>query len=121
MPRSITLGNGHMLVGFDTRGQIRDFYFPYVGLENHIGVDHLHRIGIFADGRLVWLSDPEFSIAIDCDETAAGKIIAHSNALQLTLRLTDVVYNEKNILVREVIIENLRAEKRTVKVFFAHQ
>ena len=111
-----------MLVGFDTRGQIRDFYFPYVGLENHIGVDHLHRIGVFADGRLVWLSDPSFVMRIDYDkETAAGKISARSESLGVALFLTDVVYNEKNILVREIVVENLRAEARTIKVFFIHQ
>ncbi len=122
MPRSITLGNGHLLVGFDNRAQLRDFYFPYVGLENHIGIGHLHRLGVYTGGELHWLSDPSWQIHIDCDkETAAGKSTARNEALGITLSITDIVYNEKNILVREVALQNLKNELREVKVFFAHQ
>ena len=79
MPRAVTLGNGHMLVGFDSRAQVRDLYYPYVGLENHIGVGHVHRVGVFADGVLHWLSDPAWEVGVDYEkETMAGKISARN-------------------------------------------
>src|SRR5258708_24218084 len=39
MPRDLPLGNGDLLVTFDSRYQLRDIYFPQVGLENHTGGD----------------------------------------------------------------------------------
>ena len=35
MSRPIVLSNGHMHVGLNTFGLVHDFYFPYVGQENH--------------------------------------------------------------------------------------
>ena len=111
-----------MLVGFDSRAQVRDLYYPYVGLENHIGVGHVHRVGVFADGVLHWLSDPAWEVGVDYEkETMAGKISARNEHLGIALSMTDVVYNEKNILVRQLSLKNLREGSREVKVFFAHQ
>ncbi len=122
MPRSVTLGNGHILVGLDARAQVRDFYFPYVGLENHLGVSHMHRVGVYADGELRWFTDPSWDIRIDCDQhTAAGKVIAKNEYLGVTITLTDVVYNERNIFLREAVVENTRKVPRDIKLFFAHQ
>ena len=36
VPRHLTIGNGSMLVNFDARLNMRDLYYPYVGLWNHI-------------------------------------------------------------------------------------
>jgi len=122
MPRSLTLGNGHILVGFDHRGEVRDFYFPFVGLENHAGGRHVHRVGVFADGTLRWFDDPSWDITVDCSaDTSAGMITAKNDTLGVIVRFTDIVYNEKNILVREVAVENTRNEKRTIKLFFGQQ
>ena len=38
MPRDIPVGNGNFLIAFDSDYQIRDVYYPYVGLENHAGL-----------------------------------------------------------------------------------
>ena len=123
MPRSITLGNGHMLIGLDERAQVRDWYFPFVGLENHVGVGHVHRLGVFADGRLSWLEDPSWRITLDYEkETSAGKVSAVNDSLGIELSLSDAVYNERNIFLRAATLNNLRAgTTREVKLFFAHQ
>ncbi|HEY4508193.1 MAG TPA: glycoside hydrolase family 15 protein, partial [Candidatus Paceibacterota bacterium] len=85
MPRAVTLGNGHILVGFDGRAQVRDFYFPYVGLENHLGVGQVHRVGVFADGALHWFSNPSWEIRVEYEkETAAGKVTATNAALGIS-------------------------------------
>ena len=54
MPRDIPVGNGDMLVAFDCRYRIRDFYFPHVGQENHAGTGPFH-FGIWVDGKLSWV------------------------------------------------------------------
>jgi GH15 family glucan-1,4-alpha-glucosidase len=35
MPRDLPIGNGTLLAAFDLDYQIRDFYYPRVGKENH--------------------------------------------------------------------------------------
>lgn len=122
MPKSITLGNGNILVGLDSRAQVRDFYFPHVGRENHVSGENVHRIGLFVDGHMSWLDDPDWDISIDCDkETAVGRVLAKHSWFQITLHFTDVVYNEKNIFIRKVEIENHATRSQDVKLIFAQQ
>ena len=56
MPRDIPLGNGSLLVAFDTNYQIRDLYWPHVGQENH-ALGHAFRTGIWVKGQLRWFDD----------------------------------------------------------------
>ncbi|OHA25902.1 MAG: hypothetical protein A3C06_00410 [Candidatus Taylorbacteria bacterium RIFCSPHIGHO2_02_FULL_46_13] len=122
MAKSIVLGNGNILVGFDSRGQIRDLYFPYVGLENHAAGHLLHRLGIFVDGKIHWFSDRGWNIRIECGTDSLSSLItAEYPSLGLSVTLSDVVYNEKSILIRKVCVKNLQSEQRTIKFFFCHE
>lgn len=122
MAKSIVLGNGNIFVGFDARGQVRDLYFPYVGLENHVAGHLLHRLGVFTDGKMHWFSDNAWRIRIECaPDTLSGIITAENTGLGLLIVFNDIVYNEKNILIRKVKVQNLRREERTVKLFFCHE
>ncbi|EKD62293.1 MAG: glucoamylase [uncultured bacterium] len=122
MPKSLILGNGTIFVGFDKFGQLRDFYFHYVGLENHVGPPLVHKIGIFVDGEFSWLDDPIWQVNVDCElETQAGKIRARAPELKLEIVFSDIVYNEKNILIRKVIVKNLADRARQIKLFFNQQ
>lgn len=122
MPKSLTLGNGNILVGLNKYGLLSDFYFPYVGLENHVGGHYLHRVGIYVDDKLSWLHDAEWQIHIDCEkDTLASFISAVNPALQVELVFNDVVYNEKNIFLRKITITNKNKHKRSIKLFFSHQ
>ncbi|OYV28147.1 MAG: hypothetical protein B7W98_00165 [Parcubacteria group bacterium 20-58-5] len=67
--RALILGNGSLLVTLDATGEVRDLYFPHAGLENHTGGDTRHRIGVYCDGALSWLSeDPRWEIQVSCEE-----------------------------------------------------
>lgn len=122
MSRLLSLGNGQILVNLDHRAQVRDFYFPYVGLENHVGLDRVHRIGVWVDGKLQWLSDPSWNIRIDCGGDALmGYITAKNTGLGVLLEIRDVVYNEKNIFVRQITLHNLEQRKRKFKIFFSQE
>ena len=82
MARSVTVGNGNLLVGLDARGQVRDLYYPFVGEANHVSGasgNHVHRIGVFVDGVLSWLDDDAWNIAIGGEEhTCVGSLFAES-------------------------------------------
>ncbi len=55
MARTLTIGNGNLLVGIDNRAQVRDFFFPFAGHANHVSGasgSYKHRIGVWTDGVL---------------------------------------------------------------------
>ena len=121
MARSLSFGNGSMLVCIDQFAQVRDLYFPYVGLENHIGGSYVHKIGVWADGQFSWVSDGSWMIRIDSDTANTGISVLYSSRLSVELSFTDVLYNEKNVLVRKVKVQNKSDHDREVRVFFNHQ
>jgi len=125
MARAVTLGNGNMLVGLDYRGQVRDLYYPYVGFANHVSGasgGYVHRIGVFVDGVISWLDDPQWNITVGCDaETVVGGMHAVNDTLKVTLSSIDVVHNEENIFLRSFTVGNETNETREIKVFFSQQ
>lgn len=122
MSRSLVLGNGSLLVGLDRFGLVRDFYYDYVGLEDHLTADSVHLVGVWVEDQLSWLSDPGWNIAIDYrHNTLAGLITAVNEHLELELHFLDLVYNEKSIFLRQITVKNRANRKRTIKVFLNHQ
>lgn len=120
MPRALTLGNGQMLVCLDKYGFVRDFYYPYVGLENHVA-GNKHRIGISVNGVFSWLDDGSWDISIGYKpETMVGYLVCKSSKLNVTVVMEDSVYNEKDVFLRQVDIYNHGNEHADIKIFF-HQ
>lgn len=122
MAKSLVLGNGKILICYDNRAQVRDFYYPYVGLENHVGTWRVIQVGVWTTAGMRWFADPSWQISIDYrPETFGAEIVARNDVLNVTLTLRDIVYNEKDILVRKVTVENRSNEERVIKVFFNQQ
>lgn len=122
MARALTLSNGSLHIGIDARGHVQDVYFPYVGLENHIGATNVHRVGVYVDGQFAWLSDAGWHIVPKMkNDTAAGLTTAQNDRLGVALTITDTVYNERNIFIRKLAVRNLHTDAREIKVYFAHQ
>lgn len=120
MARALTLGNGETLVCLDEFGFVRDFYFPYVGLENHVA-GHKHRIGIMVGDKYSWLDDGSWNISIGYKPgTMVGYLVCKNESLGISMVMEDMVYNESNIFMRQVDVYNHSSEFVDVKVFF-HQ
>lgn len=118
----MVLGNGNMLVCFDKHARVRDLYYHYVGLENHVGEPCVHRIGVFCDGTFSWLKDSSWKTTIDYkDGTMVSDVVSINEQLGLELRFYDVVHNEVNVLIRKVVARNLFEKPRKVKLFFHQQ
>ena len=120
MPRPLVVGNGNLLVALDSRLDIRDLYWPYVGLYNHLSGNRA-RIGIWADGRFSWLGSP------DWDRTPAyetGTLVTCARAtcqsLGLDVELRDCVHHREDILLRRIRIHNRHGHTRDVRVFLTH-
>lgn len=125
MARSVTIGNGNMLVGLDVKGQVRDLYFPFVGEANHVSGasgNYVHRIGVFVDGRISWLDEPSWKVVSGMDEgTCVGSMFAENTELGISISSRDAVHNEKNIFIRHFSVHNNHPEKRDVKLFLSQQ
>ncbi len=122
MARSMVLGNGNIAVCLDKFGQVRDFYFPHVGQDNHIGRNQVHKLGVFADGEMHWIDNGEWGVNISfADRSMASKVIAKNEKAKVSINTTDIVYNEKNIFLRKVVLTNDDSKARDIKIFFNQQ
>ena len=122
MPKSLVLGNGNMLLCFDNKARVRDFYYHYVGLENHAGSGCVHRIGIMIDGDFSWIEEAAWKVTMDYQtDSLVSKVEMVNKELGIKLDFKDTVYNEKCIFLRNVTISNLWDEKRKIKLFFHQQ
>ena len=117
MPRDIPVGNGNLLIAFDSDYQIRDLYFPYVGQEDHAGWGPC-RFGVWADGQLAWTTDEGWTKALGyLPETLATDVrLAHSG-LGVRLSCSDAVDFNRNVYIRQIRIENTTAAPREVRLF----
>ena len=106
MAKSLILANGNIFVGFNQFGLVSDFFFPYIGSENHVRGER-HRIGIWQHGRLSWLDSTEWNIEINLDkDTFVGSMKCFNKETNLELLFKDIVDNEKNIFLRHVTVTN---------------
>ncbi len=122
MARSMVLGNGNTLACLDNFGQVRDFYFPYVGQENHIGQNQIHKLGVFADNKMHWLDNGEWDTNVHfLGRSMVGRLEATNRHIGIEIITSDVVYNEKNIFLRKVEVKNKNNYAKKVKIFFNQQ
>lgn len=123
MARPIVLSNGELHVGLNGFGMVHDFYYPYVGFENHSAGDHLrHHVGVWADGILSWLDNPgEWSFSFKYPYPAlVGHTIAKNDKLGIILEFDDFVDSEVSAFIRDIHIVNLWDKDREIRLFM-HQ
>ncbi len=123
MARSIVLSNGELHVGLNMYGLVHDFYFPYVGLENHAaGTDLRHKVGVWVDGNISWL-DEDDSWDFDYSyphESLIGHIVARNERIGILLEFDDFVDSKISAFMRNIHVVNLRDYQRDIRLFM-HQ
>lgn len=122
MGRPVLLSNGELHVGLNDFGLVHDFYFPYVGFENHSAGSSLrHKVGVWVDGKISWLDDGTWQIRM---HTATGALVGHTSAfhkdLQVLLEFDDVVDSTISTFVRNIHIVNAATNTRDIRLFM-HQ
>ncbi|KKN20517.1 hypothetical protein LCGC14_0934630 [marine sediment metagenome] len=119
MPRDIPVGNGNLLINFDSDYQIRDVYFPFVGQENH-SKGAPFRFGVWVDERCSWMG-PEWEKDLRYhDDSLTTNVYLKNEVLGLELSCTDVVDIDSNTFIRKIKVTNLKDEERQVRLFFSH-
>ncbi|MDO8649095.1 MAG: glycoside hydrolase family 15 protein [Candidatus Peregrinibacteria bacterium] len=122
MPRALVLGNGSILATFDRFLQLKDVYFPYVGMEDHTHFGDAHRIGFFVEGKgFSWISDGTWRIEPRYEQDT---LVTHSHAVSETLGIAlsvrDYVHPVHNVLIRHFAIRSIDGQAKRVRAFFHH-
>jgi oligosaccharide amylase len=106
-------------VNIDNDLNIRDMFFPFVGLENHVS-GHFCRFGVWVDGRFSWI-DASWNKGLSYKEDSLVTDVSLKKAdLQLELQIEDVVNHFHNIFLRKVTVKNVAEKEREVRLFFSH-
>lgn len=119
MARSIVLSNGELHVGLNKYGVVHDFYYPYVGFENHAAGPSLrHKVGVWVDGVLSWTDDETWTFTHRYEHTALiGKTIASNANLGVVLEFDDTVDAEMSVFIRNIHVINNFAAAREIRLF----
>ena len=123
MARPIVLSNGELHIGINKYGLVHDFYFPYVGLENHsAGHDMRHKVGIWVDGNISWLDeDSDWTFRFRYPHQALiGHTLARNERIGILLEFDDFIDTDISAFMRNIHVINLRGDKRDVRLFM-HQ
>lgn len=120
MAKSLILANGNIFVGLNQHGFVSDFFYPYVGVENHVR-GSVHKIGVWVNGYLTWIDDGEWSIDANlAQDTFVGVVKCFHKHSNIEVIFHNFVCNEKNIFMRQVEIINHTHDVKDIKIFF-HQ
>jgi oligosaccharide amylase len=119
--RDIPVGNGRLLVNFDSEYQIRDIYFPHVGQENHTE-GFPFRFGIWIDGRFSWVFSDGWKRSLKyLPETLVTDVTLENEELGVSLSCCDTVASHENVFLRKIKVRDLSANgPRETRIFFHH-
>lgn len=119
MPRDLVVGNGSLLIGFDSQYRMADVYFPHVGMENHAA--SRFRFGVWADEALHWTEDsPWRRKLLYLRDTLVTDVTLENPDIGIRIRCHDTVDVDSNVFIRKMVVRNLREERRSIKLFLHH-
>jgi glucoamylase len=119
VPREIVVSNGKLCVALDSQMAIRDFFYPRVGLENHV-TGHYSKLGIWTDQRFSWINE-NWQIKMNyLPETLVSQCSAKNENMGLQLEVNDAVHDILDVFLRKLVINNIGGRMREVRLFFSN-
>jgi len=120
VPRHLVIGNGSMLVNFDSGANMRDLYYPYVGQWNHIQ-GNKNSMGIWVEDKFTWCDESSWERSLRYrKETLVTCLQLTNRELGLALTINDTVHYHDSIYLKKIKIKNLTDRRREVRIFFNH-
>lgn len=116
MVRFLPLGNGRLLVTFDSDMNLMDFYYSKTQSENHGG--HPFKNGVMVNGKFIWVDRKIIKDADYLDHTAVGRIYFDFENVEFTSY--NSVYPYEDIFLRRISMKNNNSIPASVNLFF-HQ
>lgn len=122
MSRPVVLSNGELHIGLNKFGLVHDFYFPYVGQENHTAAKQLrHRVGVWVDGRLSWIDDGYWNISMNYhSDVLVSRITATHPDMNIAIEFDDFVDSSSAAFMRNIHVINHADDDRDIRLFL-HQ
>ena len=118
MPRDIPVGNGSLLITFDSTYRIRDIYFPCVGQPNHTQ-GHIQRFGVWVDGQFAWIEESGWKRILRYKpDTLVTEVSLVHKEFGIELVCNDAVDHTEPIYFRKTIVRDLLGRDRDVRLFF---
>ncbi|RJX21995.1 MAG: glycoside hydrolase family 15 protein [Ammonifex sp.] len=118
MPRPLIVGNGKVMVTFDEKLDMRDFFYPHVGQWNHLQGNR-NRLGIWVNGTFSWISDDGWERRLGYkQDTLVTEVQASHLGLAVRLLINDAVHRRENIYLKKLVVQNLSDTEREIRVFF---
>jgi GH15 family glucan-1,4-alpha-glucosidase len=119
LPREIVVSNGRLCVALDSQMVIRDFFYPKVGLENHL-TGHYSKLGIWVDRRFSWINENWEVKMKYLPETLVSQCSAENQNAGLRLEVNDAVHSFLDVYLRKLVINNIGGRRREVRLFFSN-
>ncbi len=119
MPRELCVGNGNLLINFDKDLNIRDMYFPLVGMENHVS-GHFCRFGVWMDGRFSWIDNSWIKKFSYKEDSLVTNVSLKKPDMSIELLIEDGVHHFHDVFLRKVTVKNTAEKEREVRLFFSH-
>lgn len=124
MAHGVVVSNGALHVGINAQGLVHDFYYPYIGHENHTpGKELRHRIGVWIDGTISWLdtNSDEWNYSLSYPhEALIGRCVVVNKKLGIQLEFDDAVDATHDAFLRNIHVINTDTKARQVRLFM-HQ
>lgn len=117
MPRDIPVGNGSVLVAFDSNSILRELYFPHVGEENHTRGEPF-RFGVWVNGVFSWVPEG-WNVQNDYLDNSLVTNVS-LEGFDLKISSNDLVDFEENIYLKKITLENVSDEEKEVRLFLGH-
>ena len=113
--RPLIYGNGTLLVCTDERGLVRDFYYPYAGMENHGGNI---RLGLFdiGESKFAWLDKWDVSQRYE-ESSLIGETSFNGPELGAAVTVRDMVHHELNFFLRCLDVRNVSGVRKRFRLF----
>jgi GH15 family glucan-1,4-alpha-glucosidase len=90
-----------MAVALDDQLRIRDFFYPNVGLENHLQ-SHEFKIGFWQDEKFDWIGK-KWDISMKyLPETLVSNCLAENQEHNVRLKVHDAVHYSKDIFLEKL-------------------
>ncbi len=119
MYRELVLANRQMFVNLDKHLNVRDFYYPHVGLFNHLtGKKNLIAVNI--DGKTHFIDDTWNISFLYREHSLVGEIIAENKNIKVKLHSLEVVHKYLPLYIRKIDVKNLSEKERDIKIYFYH-
>lgn len=120
MARDIPIGNGELLITFDDRYNVRDIYYPCIGMPNHTD-GHVQRFGVWADGQFAWIDEDGWQRELRYKpDTMLTEVRLVHESLGIELICHDCVDASSPVFFRSIKVIDLHGRHRDVRVFFHH-